>query len=74
MAATLYKRVVTEETAEYMLGEHYSDFLEWVCGQKRPRNGYYRSDIDSFLSGKKPPLVSSFYAPHKSVSRQKIQA
>lgn len=65
-------RTVTEADTEHMLGEHYSDFLEWVCGQMRPKDGYYYSDIDSFLRGKKPPFVSSFYAALKcSVESEK---
>ena len=64
-------RVVIETEAEYMLGEHYSDFLEWVCGQKRPKDGYYYSDIDNFLRGKKPPFISSFYAAFKCSKKER---
>lgn len=55
------REVVVDMIVEQILGEHYSDFLEWICGQKKGGNGYYRVDINRFLAGQRPnfPCISA---------------
>lgn len=49
------RKVVRKQEAQLILGDHYSDFIEWTCGLNRPSGGYYRAQIDAFLAGEKPP-------------------